>query len=260
MAAQQRHFWNLTEAASSRILVVDEFANDQQQRTMEAAVWHAWEHIPRPYFPDHAPAGTDHYAIEREAYRGPAANTSFHKPDVIVVRVRQPAPPVAPGQRPARAQERDVLWIECKAPSEIAPNGWHTVLVEAQGRLSSAHANPQTGSRQVYLILAVGMKWMCFLWNPHAALAQPLVVRKDNGRDFWTDIDPRIHPIPAATLPGQRHIVNGVIETNQAYTLNYWDVTAAGQLAHLADLTLLENLFAVIQAHNYTDGWNPPHF
>ena len=255
----QRHFWDQTEAVSSRIVLVDEFSADSQQKGREVAVWHAWEHIPRPYFPDHAPVGTDHYAIEREAYRGPQTRTPKHIPDVIVVRVRH-APPVAqpaPGQRPQRPQERDVLWIDCKAPSDKAPHGWHAVLGEATERLDSAH-----GNREVFLILAIGMKWMCFLWNPAAPLPanQQLRMRMANNAGFWDDIDNRIHPIPAGTLPGQRHIVNNVIETNSAYTLNYWDVNPTTNLpAHLADLTLLENLFAIIQNHQYI-GWNPDHF
>ncbi len=261
MAAPVRRFWDPVETASTAIITVDEYSNPQSdQYTMEASVWHVWEHIPRPYFPDRAPAvGADHYAIEREAYRGPPAAASIHKPDVIVVRLRAPPAPVVPpvpGQRPQRAQERDILWIECKAPSEGAPNGWNSVMTEAVARLSSAHP-----TREVYLILAIGIKWMCFLWDP----VNPLPMGSElhiisAGQTVWA-VDARVKPIP--NLAGQRHIGNSfLVDTTQAYSLDYWSVKLVQNVvvqANLADLQLLENVFALIQAQNF-NGWNPAHF
>ncbi|KAK3936153.1 hypothetical protein QBC46DRAFT_322079 [Diplogelasinospora grovesii] len=253
MAGQPLHFWDIDGAAAPLIGNVYYRGEDY---TRESDVWHAWEAIPRPYFPDRPPpGGIARYAIQREAYRGlPPSDPQAHKPDVIVVRMqnRQQQPGM-----PVRADERDVLWIECKAPCQDKPHGWNEVLNEAVGRLTSAH--PQ---RKVFLILAVGMKWMPFLWDPQAQPSALNVVMA-NRTDSWP-VDQRIHLIDAATLPGgQRHAFqsggNWFVDTRCAYTLNYWAMGQNGQPAFAADMTLLENLFAAIQAAVY-NGWNPAEF
>ncbi|KAJ2898297.1 uncharacterized protein MKZ38_004022 [Zalerion maritima] len=122
-------------------------------------------------------ANKKQYQILREAYRGlPPAAPYGVKPDVIVVRLQNIQQ--LPGQ-PPQSNERDILWIECKAPSLDVPHEWNRVLNEAVGRLDVAHP-----TRRVYLILAIGLKWMPFLWDPVAPTlnpqGSPLNILKDN--------------------------------------------------------------------------------
>lgn len=96
-------------------------------------------------------------------------------------------------------------------------------MAEAVVRLTAAHS-----SRRVYLILAVGLKWIPFLWDPVAPLnpaGSPLCILKDNQRDTWP-VDLRIHIIAPANLQGQRHVVqrqNGglIVDTWLTYSLDF---------------------------------------
>lgn len=249
------HFWEIEEAAALKIAKIAEKGDNHPY---EDVVWHAWDKIPRPYFPERAgTAAGPRYSIEREAYRGPPGGPLEHKPDVIVVRISNVQQ--AAGQRPIAA-ERDVLWIECKASVHLRASGWHTVLLEAVQRLDSAHPD-----RVVFLILAVGLKWMPFKWDPLNPLsaAQKLEMLTENGQEVWADIDRRIRPVVLSQQPNspQPYIKDGrFIDTARAYTLNYWDLDANGDITHFADLQLLETLFNYIQGTAVLHGFNPPNF
>jgi hypothetical protein len=249
-APAANHFYDMQEAAS---LKISKIAEKGTAYTYEDVVWHAWEKIPHPYFPERAATATaPRYSIDREAYRGPSNNPLEHKPDVIVVRIHNVQQMA--GQRPT-AIERDVLWIECKAPVYHQPNGWHKVLGEAVDRLASAHP-----TRTVYLILAVGMEWMPFVWDPSnpAPAGQTMQMIKDVRTQVWDDIDHRIRPV--ANMANQRHIAGGrIIDTTLAYNLNFWDQDAQGNVIHLADLQLLETFFNLVQGQNFA-GANPANF
>ncbi|KAH6867385.1 hypothetical protein B0T10DRAFT_467905 [Thelonectria olida] len=125
-------------------------------------------------------------------------------------------------------QERDILWIECKPPSWLAPNGWKTALADAARRLNVFHPD-----RRVYLILAVGYYWLPFLWDPTPPFlngaGSPLAVLKDNGLAAWN-----------------------------AYSLDWWSVETSGHPTHFAELDLLERLFGLIQNTQY-QGQNPDY-
>lgn len=163
---------------------------------------------------------------------------------------------------PPTASERDLLWIECKAPNPDVPTSWKRVIDEAAERLRIAHP-----TRRVYLILAIGLKWMPFLWGPVAPTlnpaGSPLQVLKDNQRDVRA-VDPGMHMIALANLPGQRHVQrqqNGalIVDTRSAYSLNYRALDGNKNPANLHGILLLENYFALIQATEY-QGCNPPGF
>lgn len=165
----------------------------------------------------------------------------------------QPQPPI--GAPPPPALRRDILWVECKAPSHDAPNEWNAVIKEATERLAIAHP-----TRNVWLILATGLKWIVLYWNPLAPpLNPPLAVLKAVGNDTW-DIDGRLH-LPA--LPGHNlpfvHNVQGlgqVIVPSTASSLDFWSV-ANNQPLHVNDMILLEAIFTAVQAGVYP-AQNPP--
>lgn len=255
-----RHFWDAQRSSARKIGKIKSKGTDY---TYEDVVWHAWLHICRVYFPDEpAVPGGPCYDIDREPYRGlPPAKPPGHVPDVVVVRCTNVT--AVPGAPPVAASERDILWIECKAPCLDQPNNWTTVIGEVVERLKSAHPN-----RMVYVILAIGLKWMPFIWDPTVPGQQltnpaggPLRVLKHNRSDSW-GVDPNIYQAP---LQNQRHVLTGqggqlYVDASQAYTLDFWTINPQTQLPrYLADLTLLESCFAQIQQTAFIGG-NPPEF
>jgi hypothetical protein len=51
---------------------------------------------------------------------------------------------------------------------------------------------------------------------------------KENG-ELWSDIAPYIRPFPMAN---QRHVNGRIIDTSQAFTLNFWDTHVHGNIIH----------------------------
>ncbi|KAK4222178.1 hypothetical protein QBC38DRAFT_375613, partial [Podospora fimiseda] len=117
-------------------------------------------------------------------------------------------------------------------------------------RLDSSHYQ-----RQLILILAVGIYWLPFLWDPisPAPVGQHLQVLQHNG---IPDIDPRFRPFPNQFLPAglsaNRHINGRLIDTRRAYSLNVWNTVRGPNNtvipANLPKLQLLEHVFAAIKA------------
>jgi len=143
-------------------------------------------------------------------------------------------------------------------PRRMEKNG----LGETVRGLNSAHS-----PRRVYLILAIGRKWMPFLWDPEAPLnpaGSPLFIQMANEQVLWP-VDPRIHMIAPANLQGQRHIAQGqngelIVMTRRAYILltsGRWNKVETQQT--LFDMVFLENFFALVQTTRY-QGENPPDF
>lgn len=220
----------------------------------EDVTWTAWEAICQLYFPHAATtAGGVKYLVRREAYRGMApASTWQHKPDVVVVRLTAPT---LGADGLSRSVRRDILWVECKAPKHDQPNRWDEVMKEATERLSVAHPN-----RNVWLILATGLKWMVFYWDPNSPPQNPpLQIISHNQQMRWA-VDRRIHVAP---IQGQRHILqNGIIRTDLANTLDFWTQTQVpGQPPQPANfqscMQFLENIILAVQTGNYNAA-NPP--
>ncbi len=229
----------------------------------EDVVWQAWGAILGLYFPSTAPPGQRYYAIDRERYRGvPPAVPSAVKPDLVVVRMHEVVnPPNPPANQYAPNMpdivSRDVLWVECKAPNHDAPASWNTLIFEAAGRL--AHAHPR---RMLFLIVAVGLKWMIFKWDPSSN--QPLQLQAHNVNDVWN-----VHPFVSydSTIAGQRHVVPrtnpqvaDTIDTRRAYSLDFWTVDqTTGQPRNMPACQLLERCLRHIQATHFV-GDNPDLF
>jgi hypothetical protein len=98
-----------------------------------------------------------------------------------------------PGQVP-QFDSRDFLWIECKAANHDTPSGSKKILAESVRRLSTTHPN-----RGVFLIIAVGWKWMYFVWDPIGVIQgqQQLFIRASHNANIWF-IDARIKAIQTA--------------------------------------------------------------
>lgn len=207
------------------------------------------------YFPQTARvAGGVKYLVRREAHRElPPAAASTHRPDVAVVEIGTPQP--GPDWL-LRSKKRDILWVECKAPDADQPRVWRDVLNEAAERLSHAHPD-----RNVWLIVASGLEWMVFYWDPNALRAQPLQIKSANGQELWS-LDPRINVAPVA---GQRHydVANPtIINTAAANSLDFWTMSppnAQGEVLpqNLGScLLFLEQIFQAVQTRVYPEA-NP---
>lgn len=257
------HFWDIEEAAAIRIAELDAKGPTYSS---EDLVWHAWSHILGVYFPTRAPAGQPagmRYEIDREAYRGlPPVGGFQHKPDVVVVRISNVQQAQA-GQRPTSVK-RDLLWVECKAPDHSAPNGWKNVMEEALVRLEHAHGrNASGGPRRVFFVLAIGMFWMPFLYDPTQPANSnptPLHILKADG-NVWT-VHSDVYAVPG--LAGATHIFaaqNGalLVDTRRAYCLDYWSIDQQQNVRYAAELQLLETFLLNVQATPVA-GVNPPSF
>lgn len=194
------------------------------------------------------------YTIAREPYRTPVTPNPDEKkkrPDVVVIRLLNIQ--IQQGLTPLVA-ERDVLWIECKAPNLNAPYGWKTVLFDAVDRLAVAY-----DTRRVYLILAVGLRWLPFLWDPAVVQNPPLHILDNNGAERWA-VDPRVHPVPQAALAGQTHYIDSqsglAVDTKAAYSLDYWTLKPNQSRQNMVDMQLLEGLFCHIRIAPF-QGINP---
>ncbi|RMD39481.1 hypothetical protein DV735_g5637, partial [Chaetothyriales sp. CBS 134920] len=243
----------MNEAAALQIM---RLGQKGQKYHLEDVVSHVWGEIPRTYFPNRATTKSGiRYAVERESYRGVASHRQGIRPDVVIIKLHTTIRQGRQQQREPKLAERDIAFIKCKAASEDVPNGWHSAIREAVKRLETAHA-----MRKIYLIIAIGLRWLPFLWDPTTPLDSPLKVLKKNQRDGWL-VDRRLRPIEArrGQLPGQRHIanINGmlVVDTTLAYSLNFWEIAGNGQLLHEKDLVLLESFLCLIKTTKYV-GWN----
>ncbi|RMZ79185.1 hypothetical protein DV738_g3437, partial [Chaetothyriales sp. CBS 135597] len=225
-----------------------------QKYHLEDVVSHVWGEIPRTYFPNRATTKSGiRYAVERESYRGSPPNRQGIRPDVVMIKLHTTIRQGRHQQDVPKLAERDIAFIKCKAASEDVPNGWHSAIREAVKRLETAHP-----MRKIYLIIAIGLRWLPFLWDPTIPLDTPLKVLKKNRRDCWL-VDRRLRLIEARQLPGQRHVANIkgmlVVDTALAYSLNFWEIAGNGQKLHKKDLVLLEKFFSLIKNTKY-GGWN----
>jgi hypothetical protein len=159
-------------------------------------------------------------------------------------------------QQPGATIKRDILWVESKPSSEgRQPGAWNRVMAEAAARLSNAHPN-----RNLYIILAIGLEWMIFQWQPRNQ-QRPLKILADNRTDV-------VHPhMSVAPIADQSHLVRSVpggpadlIDTTFAYSLDFWSMRADRQQPlNLPALQLLEDCFTHIRNAIYLD-INPSEF
>ncbi|KAK4095893.1 hypothetical protein N658DRAFT_502184 [Parathielavia hyrcaniae] len=255
MAAPFRHFWDPHTADAMKIQGLLELGPTYQQ---EDVVWQVWSRLLERYFPaDPGPQGQGVYTVDREPYRGPPGAVSTVRPDHVVLRLLRAVNPPPPAPQVPQIHRRDILWVECKAPNHDTPGQWNLLITEAAGRLREAHP-----TRNLFLITAVGLKWMFFKWDP--ANVNPLQVLAHNVNQAWTIPCQELCFDP--TLLGQRHVVQNnatgaldTVDTRRAYTLDCVTLGQNNMPVHGQDLILAVNCFAHVQNTAFP-GYNPAHF
>lgn len=242
-----RHFWDPLTSASANIKTIRDRGPGYSQ---EDVVWHAWHAICLLYFPEttNDPTGPI-WSTVREAYRGPSGAPSTYRPDILTIKM------MLAGQTGALLK-RDVLWIECKAPDKDAPFEWKDVIRETVERLESAHPN-----RELFVVLAIGLKWMYFAWDPQNAVGRTpqLFMRRHSGRGAPWIIDPRIKAFHDAPWVDTR---TGEVRPSNAMSLDFWSTTRVGRESRVSNwqgLELLEQFLHVVRSSTLT-GVNPAHF
>ncbi|KAH6839575.1 hypothetical protein B0I37DRAFT_237267 [Chaetomium sp. MPI-CAGE-AT-0009] len=260
--AAPTNYWDPRTACYHDILTIARVGPTYQQ---EDVVWHAWLSLLPIYFPPYEMNGRV-YGIRREAYRGglpPSNSLSQHKPDVVVIQMApSPANPQGFSFPDPNVPDpaRDILWVECKAPSEDTPGGWKDLMEQAGNRLHAAHPN-----RMLYVILAVGLKWVFFKWDPFTQ-GSPLQVRGHHPNVAWT-MRTQYQYEPA--VAGQSHVVTvntaygqtDMLDTTRAYSLDFFtrDPQYPQQPLHLFAMQLLERCLRHVQNTNFP-GDNPTIF
>lgn len=227
-----RHFWDRDTAAFTRILQV---ANKGSQHDQEDVVCHMWTAIVGLYYGSAAVnQGAPRWDVIREAYRGLIPfQPSQQRPDVAAVIAYFIAPPA--GQM-VTLRHRDGLWVECKAANKDNPSGWRNLMNETVVRLNNSHP-----TRQLFLIFAIGIKAMVFLWDPvtpRVPGAAGLFIR-GRGR-VWT-LDPRIRHI---NLSQWHNPVTQEVDPSQALDLDCWTTTPGGALRNGRMLLWLDRFLA----------------
>ncbi|KAK4151036.1 hypothetical protein C8A00DRAFT_36343 [Chaetomidium leptoderma] len=192
----------------------------------EDIVSQAWGSILSTYFPQYAsPDGGVIYSIRRAAARGEAVVLPQAKPCRVIVIEMAQAPadpwPSLPDPGMSLPPARDILWVACKAPVEDTPAGWKDLMEQCASRLELAHP-----ARKLYVILAIGLKWMMFKWDPRHKTRSPLQMLADHRPDTWA-MDSRYRY--DSGIAGQSHVVYSnnapspdLVDTTLAYSLEFW--------------------------------------
>ncbi|KAK3296511.1 uncharacterized protein B0H64DRAFT_398438 [Chaetomium fimeti] len=208
MAAPPTNYWDPRTSCHRDVLRIARVGKDYRE---EDVVWHAWLQLLFIYFPPYATNGRL-YGVRKEAYRGeigPTTSAPGRRANVIVV---QMAPVPTPAANPQGLPDpnvsdptRDILWVHCKAPCEDTPGGWKELMEQAGTQVNAAHPN-----RMLYVILAIGLKWMFFKWDPLTTPGAPLQVRAHHHDDVTWTLRPQYQyePAVAGQSLGQMDIVD----------------------------------------------------
>jgi hypothetical protein len=221
------------------------------QYSQEDIVWSAWQAICLLYFHIAAPATNPNlgvrWAVEREAYRGRGNKPSHIRPDILTVKV-------IPRQTPVSVpviQERDYLWIECKASSRNTPGEWMLALTEAVDRISITHAG-----REIFFAIAIGVRVVFFMWTPNEPVVPPIRVQLTDGT--LQDVDNHVRVIPVGQELNPNTSVLRFQEAAQLDCLTPSPIDPASP-RHLATLQRIEMILTGIRDAPL-QGLNPPQF
>lgn len=169
---------------------------------------------------------------------------------------------------PTRADnDRDVLYVVCGPPGDSRNNAnsrWASAMRAAVDGLGQRHAG-----RAVYFVLAVGLEWLPFYWDPNspAPAGRALRMAGDGGQGGtegspgWYEVSPNVHSPPGIDAG---HVdAHGVVRTERARTLDCFAAAPSGAagggsgLAFQEDLDFLEEFVRVVERHPYV-GENEP--
>ncbi|KAF2741647.1 hypothetical protein M011DRAFT_463081 [Sporormia fimetaria CBS 119925] len=261
----QRHFWEPGCTAYLKIIQLNNDINQNglatAQSRLERPVTNMWKSICLFYFRQitNIPNGPV-WAVDAESLRGSANNQAEHIPDIVVLKLwERVGPPGLPGQLP-QVDSRDYLWVECKKDAEDSAAGWKNVIHEATTRLKAAHVN-NNGTRNIYLIIAIGTKCMCFVFDPLNQYVGPrLHIASDKGGVIW-QMDPMIKlPWTGARYVSAAPATVGRILWEKAYKLDTHSLDANGWLKRGPEMGMIEGFLHVIRTMPNLPGINPAHF
>lgn len=164
---------------------------------------------------------------------------------------------------------RDVLFVACSPPGS---SDWTGAMRTAVAYLAQRHP-----TRSVYFILAVGVRWMEFYWDPEDPRPEGQGLRmrvtadeksegggdEGEGEEGWYVVSPEVRAPPG--VDGGHVDAEGVVRTDRARSLDCF--TAAGpsvsrvgpsvggsempRLAYQEDLDFLEEFLGVVARHEY---------
>ncbi|KAI1263490.1 hypothetical protein F5Y18DRAFT_429180 [Xylariaceae sp. FL1019] len=261
MAAQQplwpHHYWDLDQNA--RLVVTELIMTPYHHR--EDVVWLAWAEICAVYFRpgehrhQHCLRQDEHsnqpckiqWHVVNPAYRGHDNVPDGSRPDIVVVKkfkdhsIRHYNPYLH-----WVARSRDYLWIECKSKSNDIPHLWKNAIEQL---LKALAIGAKDGLAEMYCIVAIGFKWICFKWSQDNYSTRPTGVLYHRGQHVWNieyahclfDLQDQYCRLNEET--GQQ-----IIDTKQAYSLRKGP-----------DNKRLEEFLKEAHDHRYASG-NPYHY
>lgn len=145
---------------------------------------------------------------------------------------------------------RDILWVQCSPPSTDGTQ-WAGAM-----QTTVAHLGRRHPARALYFILAVGMHWLPFYWDPEDPGPEGRGLRMEaEDEEGWYAVSPQVHAPPgidAGHIDGE-----GVVHLDRARTLDCF--TGAGpsfaderpKLTYQEDLDFLEEFLGVVARHAY---------
>jgi hypothetical protein len=127
----------------------------------------AWDDVAKQIFPRNEIINSRRFGwvVHREPFMGPEGEIEQDKPEAIVVRSAQTHQNAQEPQQQRQSDFYNWLIIETKPPSRDTPEGWKELLMQACSRVRQY----DDGSHDVYIICAVGLKYMAFYWDPRDA-------------------------------------------------------------------------------------------
>lgn len=127
----------------------------------------AWDDVAKHTFPRHETINRRRFGwvVHREPFLGPEGDIEQDKPEATVVRSVQVRRQNAPEPQQRQSDLYNWLIIETKPPSRDTAEGWKELLMQACSRVRQY----DRGAHDVYIICAVGLRYMALYWDPRNA-------------------------------------------------------------------------------------------
>lgn len=154
------HFWDDMGCKSELLPVLDP-NNDRVRYSTQ----NAWTDVARHVYPSLEVIDCQEWRwlVQRELFLGPDSRPDPEKPDAIVVRrVRIDRGSATGEDGPPQYHRYNWVTIEVEPPGQDTPEGWRGLLQRACSRAASHSC----GVHDVFIICAVGLKYMIFSWDP----------------------------------------------------------------------------------------------
>jgi hypothetical protein len=161
------HYWEDSGSKSELLRVLSSDQTDDPRPTMRA-----WDDVAQHSFPRNNMHNSHptrdiingrgvYWAVRHTQLVTPEGYLNQDHPDALVVKARQFHPDAQSPQH-RTFEHYDWLIIETAAPSHDTAEGWKELLQQACARINRC----DNGSHDIYLICAVGLKYMAFYWDP----------------------------------------------------------------------------------------------